>query len=97
MMSDVNKWRDVTQNLRQCYVLLTFLYVKRVKTLNWNVINRLSHMVLVITLSINPQPYSSQVDIGSRVDTSGDNQNAVRIIPPLIFSKRQNVIIVLVP
>ena len=36
MASDVNKWRDVTQSLRQSYVLLTFLYVKPVKTLNRN-------------------------------------------------------------
>ena len=36
MTSDVNKWPGVTQSLRQSYVLLTFLYVKRVKTLNWN-------------------------------------------------------------
>ena len=31
MTSDVNKWRDVTQNVRHSSVLLTFLYVKRVE------------------------------------------------------------------
>ena len=36
MMSDVNKWRCITKSLRQPYVLLIFLYVKYVKTLNWN-------------------------------------------------------------
>ena len=36
MTSDVNKWRDITQNLRQSSVLLTFLYVKRVRIVNWN-------------------------------------------------------------
>ena len=35
MMSDVNKWLDLTQSLCQSYVLLTLLYVKRVKTVNW--------------------------------------------------------------
>ena len=36
MKSDINKWRDVTKSLRQPYVLLIFSYVKRVKTVNWN-------------------------------------------------------------
>ena len=37
MASDVNKWRDLTQSLRQSYVLETFLYVcQTVKTVNWN-------------------------------------------------------------
>ena len=36
MTSDVNKWRDVMQSLRQSYDLLTFLYVKHVKTVNGN-------------------------------------------------------------
>ena len=33
MTSDVNKWRDITQNSS---VLLTFLYVKRVEIVKWN-------------------------------------------------------------
>ena len=37
MTSDVNKWCDVTQNLRLSSVLLTFFYVKCVEI----VINRL--------------------------------------------------------
>ena len=44
---DVNMWRDVLQSLRQSYVLLTFLYVKRAfknRELE-HVINRLSHGV----------------------------------------------------
>ena len=36
MTSDVNKWRDITQNLRQSFVLLTSLYVKHVKIMKWN-------------------------------------------------------------
>ena len=36
MTSDVHKWHDLTQSLHQSYVLLTFLYVKRVKTVDWN-------------------------------------------------------------
>ena len=31
MKSDVNKWRDVTQNVRHSSVLLTFLYAEIVK------------------------------------------------------------------
>ena len=34
MMSDVNKWRNIMQSLCQSYVLLTFLYVKYIKTVN---------------------------------------------------------------
>ena len=34
MTSDVKKWHDVTRNLLQSSVLLTFLYVKRVKIEN---------------------------------------------------------------
>ena len=36
MRSDVNKWRDVMQSLSQSYVFLTFLYIKRVKMVKWN-------------------------------------------------------------
>ena len=36
MTSDVNEWRDITQNLRQSSVLLTFLNVKHVRIMNWN-------------------------------------------------------------
>ena len=50
MTSDVNKWRDVKQSLRQSSVLPTFLYL----------INRLLQVILVIALSINPQPFSAQ-------------------------------------
>ena len=31
-----NKWRDITQSLRQSSVLFTFLYAKRIKTVNLN-------------------------------------------------------------
>ena len=43
-------------------------------------INGLSHGVSVIALIINPQyqPSALGLIMGSRVDTSGDNQNAVR-------------------
>ena len=57
MTSDVNKWRDLTQSLRQLYILLTFLYVK-LSDLEY-VMNRLSHKVLVIALIINPRPLSA--------------------------------------
>ena len=36
MTSDVNKWHDVTQNVRHSSVLLTFLYVKHVEIVKWN-------------------------------------------------------------
>ena len=36
MTSDVNKRRNVTQNVRHSSVLLTFLYVKRVEIVKWN-------------------------------------------------------------
>ena len=32
--SDVNKWGDVMQSLPQSSVILTFLYIKRIKTVN---------------------------------------------------------------
>ena len=38
MMSDVNKWRDVTPKLRQFSFLPTFLYVKLIKIVKWNMI-----------------------------------------------------------
>ena len=36
MTSDVNKWRDVAQNVHNSSVLLTFLYVKRIEIVKWN-------------------------------------------------------------
>ena len=36
MTSDVNKWRGVSQNVRHSSVLLTFLYVKRIEIVKWN-------------------------------------------------------------
>ena len=36
MTSDVNNWRDVTQNVPHSIVLLTFLYVKHVEIVKWN-------------------------------------------------------------
>ena len=36
MTSDVNKWRDVTQNVHHFSVLLTFLCVKRDEIVKWN-------------------------------------------------------------
>ena len=42
------------------------------------VVNILQHSVLVIVLSINPQPLSAlRLTKGSWVDTLGDNQNSV--------------------
>ena len=34
MTSDINKWREVTQNLRQSSILITFFYFKRVIIVN---------------------------------------------------------------
>ena len=63
-------------------------------------INRLSHRVLVIALSINPrlhyQPegFSSTADNGVSVDTSGDNQKPCEIIskyhPREVYVQYQN-------
>ena len=36
MTSDVSKWRDVKQNVHHSSVLLTFLYVKCVEIVKWN-------------------------------------------------------------
>ena len=70
MTSNVNKWRDEAQSLRQSSVLLTFLYIKHVEIGICD--KQIISPVLVTALSINLSSYSS------RADTSGDNQNAAR-------------------
>ena len=84
MTSDVNKWRDVTQNVRNSSVLLTFLYVKRVEIVNgicdkqiitWGFGYRPQYQPSTI---ISPRAKALGLIMGSRVDTSGDNQNAMR-------------------
>ena len=84
MTSDINKWRDLMRNLRQMSVLLTFKYVKRVKIgigiCDKQIITprfgyRPQYQPLTI---ISPRAKALGLIMGSRVDTSGNNQNDVR-------------------
>ena len=84
MTSDVNKWRDVTQNLRHSSVTLTFLRQTALKKLNgicdkqiitWGFGYRPQYQPSTI---ISPRAKALWLIMGSRVDTSGDNQNAMR-------------------
>ena len=65
MTSGVNKWPDITQ----CTSILCFTYIfvrqtRKNSELDY-AINRLSHWVLVIVISINPRPlFSSRADNG---------------------------------
>ena len=52
MSSDVNKWHDVMQNLGQFSVLLTFLYAKAVKMVNWNMCDK---QIITWGLGYHPQ------------------------------------------
>ena len=80
MTSDVNKWRDVTQNLRHPLFYLHFLR----QTLNgicdkqiitWGFGYRPQYQPSTI---ISPRAKALGLIMGSQVDTSGGNQNAMR-------------------
>ena len=57
----VNMIRTILQSLHQSYVLFIYIFVcqTRYNSELEYVINRLSHGVLVIALSINPRPLSA--------------------------------------
>ena len=84
MTSDINKWRDLARNLRQTSVLLTFIYAKRVKI----GIGICDKQIITQHFGYRPQYQPSTIIsprakalgliMGSRVDTSGNNQNDVR-------------------
>ena len=82
MTSDVNKWRNVTQKLRHSSVLLTFFNTKRVE-------NSICDKQIITkgfgyrpqyqpSTIISPRAKALGLIMGSRVDTLGDNRNAMR-------------------
>ena len=84
MTSEVNKWRDVTQKIRHSSVLLTFLTPKALKQSNgicdkqiitWGFGYRPQYQPSTI---ISPRAKALGLIMGFRVDTLGDNQNAMR-------------------
>ena len=60
------------------YFTNIFVRQTRLNSESEYMINILFHGVLVIALSISPQAKALRLIMGSKVDTSGDNQNSVR-------------------